>query len=421
MSTRGHSREVGRGRMAGEAREVGRGRMAGEAQPDYDDDEDDDWGDLGGERDDLTDVPGGVRLQKVLAAAGVGSRRHCEELIGAGRVEVDGQTVRRFGARVDPEHQIIRVDGKRIPARQDIVYLAFNKPPKVLTAMSDDRGRKTVADFLGDRAERLFHVGRLDYDTEGLMLLTNDGELAHRLAHPSYEVAKTYLADVPGPASSWRTGWRSRTGSGCLSRPARTPSWRSPCTRAASTSSAGCSLRSGTRSAVSSAPRWDRSSSAACGPARPATSPPGKSASSTPPSACRRQPVPSGQGKELSTLTVRAIRGAIQLDATDRDAILEGTAELVAAVMSRNDLAADDVISVLFTVTPDLTAEFPALAARKTGFHAVPLMCATEIPVPGAMPRVVRLMAHVDTDRPRSEIQHVYLRGAAALRLDIAQ
>ncbi len=152
-----------------------------------------------GERDDLTDVPGGVRLQKVLAAAGVGSRRHCEELIGAGRVEVDGQVVRRFGARVDPEHQIIRVDGKRIPARQDVVYLAFNKPRGVLTAMSDDRGRKTIVDFLGDRAERLFHVGRLDYDTEGLMLLTNDGELAHRLAHPSYEVAKTYWAEVPGP------------------------------------------------------------------------------------------------------------------------------------------------------------------------------------------------------------------------------
>ena len=190
MSTRGHNREVGRA-WPGETE-------AGGAEPDYDD-EDDDWGDLGGERDDLTDVPGGVRLQKVLAAAGVGSRRHCEEMIGAGRVEVDGQTVRRFGARVDPEHQIIRVDGKRIPSRQDIVYLAFNKPPKVLTAMSDDRGRKTITDFLGDRAERLFHVGRLDYDTEGLMLLTNDGELAHRLAHPSYEVAKTYLADVPGP------------------------------------------------------------------------------------------------------------------------------------------------------------------------------------------------------------------------------
>jgi len=191
MSGRGRNRPTTRGGSRGPAQ---RSASGGDI-----DDDDDDWGDLEGERDDLTDVPGGVRLQKVLASAGVGSRRHCEELIGAGRVEVDGQTVRRFGARVDPEHQIIRVDGKRIPARQDVVYLAFNKPPKVLTAMTDDRGRRTITDFLGDRAERLFHVGRLDYETEGLMLLTNDGELAHRLAHPSYEVAKTYLADVPGP------------------------------------------------------------------------------------------------------------------------------------------------------------------------------------------------------------------------------
>ncbi len=151
------------------------------------------------ERDSLTDVPGGVRLQKVLAAAGVGSRRHCEELIGAGRVEVDGETVRRFGARVDPEHQVIRVDGMRIPSRQDLVYLALNKPAGVLTTMSDDRGRPTIADFLGEQGARLYHVGRLDYDTEGLMLLMNDGELAHRLTHPRFGVLKTYLADVPGP------------------------------------------------------------------------------------------------------------------------------------------------------------------------------------------------------------------------------
>jgi 23S rRNA pseudouridine2605 synthase len=164
--------------------------------PDRDIDEDFEGED---HRDTLNDVPDGVRLQKVLAEAGIGSRRYCEELIGAGRVEVDGQTVRRFGARVDPERQVIKVDGKRIPARPGLVYLAFNKPAKVLTAMSDPRGRKTVADFLGDRSERLFHIGRLDYDTEGLMLLTNDGELAHRLAHPSFEVAKTYLADVSGP------------------------------------------------------------------------------------------------------------------------------------------------------------------------------------------------------------------------------
>jgi chorismate mutase len=120
-------------------------------------------------------------------------------------------------------------------------------------------------------------------------------------------------------------------------------------------------------------------------------------------------------------VTVRAIRGAIQVDADERDQILEATAELVTAVMTRNDLTPDDVISVLFTVTPDLKSEFPALAARKLGFHAVPLMCATEIPVPHAMPRVVRLMAHVETARARDQIQHVYLRGAVALRQDIAQ
>jgi chorismate mutase len=119
--------------------------------------------------------------------------------------------------------------------------------------------------------------------------------------------------------------------------------------------------------------------------------------------------------------SVRAVRGAIQVDENDRDQILEATAELVAEVMSRNDLTTDDVISVIFTATPDLTAEFPALAARKLGFNEVPLLCASEIDVPHALPRVVRLMAHIETDRPRSEIQHVYLRGAVALRLDIAQ
>jgi chorismate mutase len=118
---------------------------------------------------------------------------------------------------------------------------------------------------------------------------------------------------------------------------------------------------------------------------------------------------------------VLAIRGAIQVDADDRDQILEATAELVTEVMTRNALTTDDVISVIFTATPDLTAEFPALAARKLGFHEVPLLCASEIDVPHALPRVIRLMAHVATDRSRSDIQHVYLRGATALRIDIAQ
>jgi chorismate mutase len=120
-------------------------------------------------------------------------------------------------------------------------------------------------------------------------------------------------------------------------------------------------------------------------------------------------------------VAVRAIRGAVQVDANERAAVLEATTELVTEVMTRNDLVPGDVISVLFTATPDLTAEFPALAARKLGFQDVPLLCAAEIAVPGAMPRVVRLLMHVETAQPHSAIAHVYLRGAAALRLDIAQ
>lgn len=120
-------------------------------------------------------------------------------------------------------------------------------------------------------------------------------------------------------------------------------------------------------------------------------------------------------------LGIRAIRGAVQVDANDRAAILDGTAELVSEVLGRNGITADDVISVIFTATGDLDAEFPALAARVIGFQDVPLLCCTEISVPGSMPRVVRLMMHVESGKSRSDIQHVYLRGAAALRMDIAQ
>ncbi len=120
-------------------------------------------------------------------------------------------------------------------------------------------------------------------------------------------------------------------------------------------------------------------------------------------------------------MAVRAVRGAVQVKGNDRAEILAGTAELVTEVMSRNELTPDDVISVIFTATPDLTAEFPALAARQLGFQEVPLLCASELNVPGAMPSVVRLMMHIETGKPRSALQHVYLRGAAALRLDIAQ
>ena len=144
----------------------------------------------------------GVRLQKVLARAGIASRRASEELIAAGRVEVDGVVVREQGLRIDPDAAVVKVDGARIVLKDDMVYLALNKPKGMHSTMSDDLGRPCVGDLVAERVaagQRLFHVGRLDADTEGLLLLTNDGDLAHRLMHPSFGVDKTYLATVPAP------------------------------------------------------------------------------------------------------------------------------------------------------------------------------------------------------------------------------
>lgn len=142
--------------------------------------------------------PDGVRLQKLLAAAGVGSRRVCEDLIRQGRVDVDGQVVTELGVRISAT-QVVHVDGERVQLDESRVYLAFNKPLNVVTSMSDDLGRIDIGNYVGERKERLFHVGRLDADTEGLLLLTNDGDLAHRLQHPRYGVLKTYLAQIQGP------------------------------------------------------------------------------------------------------------------------------------------------------------------------------------------------------------------------------
>jgi 23S rRNA pseudouridine2605 synthase len=143
----------------------------------------------------------GIRLQKVLSQAGVASRRVAERMIRDGRIEVDGRVVTEQGTRVDPEASEIRVDGVRVRFDDTLVHLAINKPRGMHSTMSDDRGRPCVGDLVEHRVrgkKKLFHVGRLDADTEGLLLLTNDGELAHRLMHPSYEVQKTYLATVLG-------------------------------------------------------------------------------------------------------------------------------------------------------------------------------------------------------------------------------
>ncbi len=149
------------------------------------------------------DEPSGIRLQKVLAEAGIASRRASEVLIEEGRVEVNGEVVTVQGRRVDPFHDVIRVDGSRVPPPQRHIYLALNKPRGVVSTMSDPDGRRCLSDLLpAQTKDRLFHVGRLDSDTEGLLLLTNDGDLGHRLAHPSFEVPKTYLAQVEGVVTS---------------------------------------------------------------------------------------------------------------------------------------------------------------------------------------------------------------------------
>jgi 23S rRNA pseudouridine2605 synthase len=139
-----------------------------------------------------------VRLQKVLAASGIASRRKCETLMAEGRVEVDGEVITQLGAKVDPEVVVIRVDGKRVPVAESKVYLVANRPRGVVSSMADEEGRGDLRSLLGERTERLFHVGRLDTDTDGLIVLTNDGEFAHRLAHPSFELKKTYVAQVDG-------------------------------------------------------------------------------------------------------------------------------------------------------------------------------------------------------------------------------
>lgn len=145
--------------------------------------------------------PNGERLQKVMAHAGVGSRRLCENLISQGRVTVNGEMVTELGMRIDPAAVTIHVDGTPLQTDSSKLTIALYKPPGVVSTMDDQFDRPSLSQYVEDRTERLFHVGRLDQDTEGLILLSNDGELTHRLTHPSYKVPKTYIARVEGPVT----------------------------------------------------------------------------------------------------------------------------------------------------------------------------------------------------------------------------
>jgi 23S rRNA pseudouridine2605 synthase len=144
----------------------------------------------------LDDEPDGERLQKVLARAGIGSRRVCEDLIAEGKVTVNGE-VAELGRRIDPEADAVEVDGVPLSVREGLVYYLLNKPAGVVSTASDPQGRRTVVELVPEEP-RVYPVGRLDYETEGLLLLTNDGDLTHRLTHPSFGVEKEYLAEVEG-------------------------------------------------------------------------------------------------------------------------------------------------------------------------------------------------------------------------------
>ncbi len=138
------------------------------------------------------------RLQKIIAQAGVDSRRHAEKLIAAGRVTVNGDVVTKMGVKADPQKDVIRIDGKTISVERNLYYIALYKPAECVTTLSDPENRKTVVDLVADVGERVYPVGRLDYDSSGLLLLTNDGAFAQKVQHPRYEIPKTYRVKIAG-------------------------------------------------------------------------------------------------------------------------------------------------------------------------------------------------------------------------------
>ena len=314
--------------------------------------------------------PDGIRLQKVLAQAGVASRRAGEELIADGRVTSTARSSASWARRVDPETAVVHVDGERIILREDLVYLALNKPRGVL---SHDVGRpgpplrrRPASAGLAART-RLFHVGRLDADTEGLLLLTNDGELGHRLMHPSLRGAQ----DLPGrgararsratsaggcaTASSSRTARRRSTAfqPGRHARgPARWSSWS--CTRAASTSSGGCWPRSATRCCGSCAPQIGRVLLGDQQPgARGRHGELGAAPAGLRTVAAASEPETHASERRRAQWRCGAPSAARSRSTpTTRDDMLAGSAELVTAVLERNELVPDDIISIIFTATP---------------------------------------------------------------------
>jgi 23S rRNA pseudouridine2605 synthase len=372
-----------------------------------------------------------VRLAKYIAHAGVASRRAAERLVFDGRVTVDGRTVTDPARDVD-DANAITVDGERVATERTLVY-AVNKPLGVISTADDPEGRRTVVDLVGsDR--RLYPVGRLDANSRGLMLVTNDGELANRLSHPRYGVPKTYRVRVrrgsplsrdeldqlsrgveledgrTARAEVRKTGQREFE---IVIREGRNRQIRRMCEaigrdvgelqRVKFGPLELGRLKEGTVRRLSSEEvelLWQNV-------ARPEAS------------SRDRKRGPGGQvPMSDSNNRLFALRGATTVASDDADQIVEATEELLVEALRRNDLAPAALVSCIFTTTDDLSAQFPAVAARNIGLNAVPLLCAREIDVPGALPRAIRILLHYYAPEGH-EARHVYLRDAVTLRTDL--
>ena len=293
-------------------------------------------------------------------------------------------------------------------------------PRGVVTTLADPQRRQIVTDFVPTEP-RVFPVGRLDADTEGLLLLTNDGDLAHRLTHPSYGVEKEYLAEVAGRPSAaavrqLREGVELEDGMTAPAKVALSPpnllritihegrnrQVRRMCEAIGHPVRRLVRVRIGSITDRRLKPRHVARSHAHRGAGF----------------GIRRR-----VGRRLAcpavSAEVRALRGATTLDRDDVDHMRERVHALLDELFSRNSLTNDDVISILLTATPDIRSGYPATAARLWGLSDVPLIGAQEIDVPSGLKLCIRLMAHVSTDRPRSDMRHVFLEGAKVLRSDL--
>ena len=353
-----------------------------------------------------------MRLVKYLAHAGVASRRASELIIADGRVTVNGRVV-TDPARDVHDELTVKVDGKRIKTEtQTLVVYLVNKPAGYVSTAKDPQDRQTVVSLVPS-SQRLYPVGRLDYDTTGVILLTNDGDLAHKLTHPSFEVPRTYRARVANPPvhepalRALREGVLLEDG---MTAPAMV--------RKISSGYIELTIHEGRKRQVKRmleavGHRVYTLERVAFGPLRIGSLQPGEFRKLGQPEVERLREL----GCMQAGMRVVALRGANEVKSNTAEDILAATDKLMREILERNQLAADDLVSCIFTLTPDLDAQFPAAAARAMGLSSVPLLCAREIPVPGALPKIIRVMIHAYMDRPA---EHVYLGEAAKLRLDLA-